>query len=99
MGFLFQGALSATRDELIAVSPARHAADVRVPVLLIHGEDDSIVPLEQSEIMRDALNRAGRNTQLIEIEDEGHIWGAWSREHRQRLLEETDRFLAQHLAR
>ncbi|MBK8545304.1 MAG: S9 family peptidase [Caulobacteraceae bacterium] len=90
---------SANRDELIAVSPARHAADVRVPVLLIHGEDDSIVPFEQSEIMRDALNSAGSNTQLIEIEDEGHIWGAWSREHRQRLLEETDRFLAQHLAR
>lgn len=90
---------SANRDELIAVSPARHAGNVRVPVLLIHGEDDGIVPFEQSERMRDALRSAGRETQLIEIEDEGHSWGAWSRENRQRLLEETDRFLAQHLAR
>jgi dipeptidyl aminopeptidase/acylaminoacyl peptidase len=88
---------SANRDELIAVSPARQVQNVRVPVLLIHGEEDSIVPLEQSERMRNALREAGRETTLVEIEDEGHYWGSWSRENRRRLLEETDRFLAQHL--
>lgn len=89
---------SADRDALIAASPARLAQNVRVPVLLIHGEDDNVVLFKQSERMRDALNAAGRPTQLIEIEDEGHFWGAWSRANRQRLLEETDRFLAQNLA-
>lgn len=89
---------SADRDALNAVSPARQVQNIRAPVLLIHGEIDGVVPVEQSERMRDALNGAGRQTQLIEIEDEGHFWGNWSRENRQRLLEETDRFLAQHLA-
>ncbi|MBC7768628.1 MAG: S9 family peptidase [Phycisphaerales bacterium] len=88
---------SEDRDALIAVSPARQAGNVRVPVLLIHGEDDTVVPLEQSELMRDALTRAGRPVELITIDDAGHSWGSWRREDRQRLLEETDRFLAQHI--
>ena len=85
------------RDALIAISPARQAANARIPILLIHGEDDTVVPYQQSELMRDALNRAGRPTQIVTIEDAGHSWGDWRREDRQRLLEETDHFLAQHL--
>lgn len=88
---------NADRDALIAVSPARQAANVRIPILLIHGEDDTVVPLEQSQIMQQALTRAGRPVQLITIDDAGHSWGSWTREDRQRLLEETDRFLAQHI--
>lgn len=87
------------RDALIATSPARQAANIRAPVLLIHGEDDTIVPIEQSELMRDALTRAGRPTQIITIEDAGHYWGEWRREDRQRMLEEIDRFLAEHISR
>ncbi|ANP46459.1 alpha/beta hydrolase family protein [Candidatus Viadribacter manganicus] len=89
---------STDRDELIAVSPARQAQNIRAPVLLIHGEDDWVVPIDQSQRMRRALVDAGRPTELIELEGEGHFWGNWSREHRQQLLETTDRFLAQHLA-
>ena len=85
------------RDELIAVSPARQASRVNIPILLIHGSEDSIVPFEQSETMRDALQEAGKQVELIRLEDEGHAWSNWSRENRQRLLEETDRFLARHL--
>jgi dipeptidyl aminopeptidase/acylaminoacyl peptidase len=88
---------STDRDALIAVSPAHQAANVRIPVLLIHGEDDTVVAPEQSEIMRRALTRAGRPVQLITIEDAGHGWSTWRREDRQRLLEETDRFLAAHI--
>lgn len=89
---------AADRAELIAVSPARQARAIRAPVLLIHGEDDWVVPIDQSQRMRRALVEAGRPTDLIEIEDEGHFWGAWSRENRQQLLEATDRFLSQNLA-
>lgn len=85
------------REALIAVSPARQAARARIPILLIHGEDDQIVPIEQSELMRQALRRAGRDAELITFEDEGHSWGDWSRENRQLLLERIDQFLTQHL--
>ena len=57
---------------LEAASPSRRAAEVACPVLLVHGVDDPIVPVIQSRRMRDALNRAGRTVELIEIEDAGH---------------------------
>jgi len=82
------------RDALLAVSPARHAENFRAPVLLIHGRRDGIVRVEQSEAMRDALRRAGKQVEYIDFEDEGHYWNAWEEPNRQRLLEEIDRFLA-----
>ena len=47
--------------------------------------------------MRDALRRAGKNVQYIDFQDEGHYWGNWEPENRQRMLEEIDRFVGQHL--
>lgn len=85
------------RDELIAVSPARHAENFQAPVLLIHGRSDYIVRVEQSETMRDALRRAGKNVQYVDFEDEGHYWGNWQPANRQRMLEEIDRFIGQHI--
>lgn len=85
------------RDELIAVSPARRADAFRAPVLLLHGRADYTVRVEQSETMRDALRRAGKPVEYIDFEDEGHYWSNWEPANRQRLLEEVDRFLGQHI--
>jgi len=57
---------------LEAASPARRAGEVSCPVLLVHGVDDPIVPAVQSRRMRDALRRAGKTVELIEVEDAGH---------------------------
>jgi len=59
-------------DKLAAVSPARLAARVRAPILLIHGKDDTTVPIEQSEIMVKALAAAGKPSQLIVISGDDH---------------------------
>lgn len=85
------------RDALAAMSPARHAENFRAPVLLLHGKDDFTVQITQSETMRDALQRAGRSVRLVEFEHEGHYFAVWRPENRQRLLEEIETFLAQHL--
>ena len=45
-------------DRLIAFSPARRAAEIKAPVLLLHGRRDGVVPVEQSELMADALTAA-----------------------------------------
>jgi dienelactone hydrolase len=88
---------NADRDALIATSPARHAGNFTAPVLLIHGRDDYIVRVEQSETMRDALRRAGKPVEYLDFPDEGHYWHNWEPENRQRLLETIDRFLDQHI--
>ena len=62
------------RDEpsLDAISPARHAAAADAPVLLIHGKDDTVVPIDQSRKMLGALRGAGKPVDLVELPGQDH---------------------------
>ena len=75
-------------------SPARIASRGTTPVLLLHGRDDTVVPLEQSRIMADAFRVAGRTHEFVLLEGEDH-WLSRA-ETRQRMLAETVRFLEAH---
>jgi dienelactone hydrolase len=55
-----------------AVSPAKHAADVRGPLMLIHGREDTTVPLEQTELMANAMRNAGKPVEVVILENETH---------------------------
>jgi dipeptidyl aminopeptidase/acylaminoacyl peptidase len=57
---------------LQAVSPAKLADRVLAPILLIHGTDDGVVPIKQSEIMVKALSKAGKAYQFVELEGSAH---------------------------
>jgi dipeptidyl aminopeptidase/acylaminoacyl peptidase len=76
---------------LHAISPTDHAENVSVPVLLMHGRDDSVVGFEQSDLMLRALQKAGRPVQLIELKNEDH-WLSKS-ETRLQMLEALSGFL------
>jgi dipeptidyl aminopeptidase/acylaminoacyl peptidase len=60
-------------------------------LLLIHGRDDTVVPIEQSRVMANAMRRAGKPVEFIELDGEDH-WLSRA-ETRQRMLTETVRFL------
>jgi len=62
------------RDMLIAHSAARNAERVTIPLLIIHGEEDETVPIEQSQIMVRAMQRAGKPTRLVELQDMDHYY-------------------------
>jgi dipeptidyl aminopeptidase/acylaminoacyl peptidase len=64
---------------------------VTIPVLLIHGRDDTVVPFEQSQLMLGALKKAGKPVQFVELKSEDH-WLSRS-ETRQQMLQETVKFL------
>jgi len=68
----FMGVTGPDDPALTEFSPISHADAVRVPVLLIHGRDDTVVPFEQSTLMFDALRRAGKKVQLVELKHEDH---------------------------
>jgi dipeptidyl aminopeptidase/acylaminoacyl peptidase len=53
-------------------SPVTLAADISAPVLLIHGESDTRVPIEQTTLMRDALRRAGRDVETVLVPGMAH---------------------------
>lgn len=80
---------------LEAISPLRRAAEWRPPVLLIHGDDDDVVPVSQSRVMERALERVGKDVRLVVLEDAGH--NGWSTAQEATVLEEMETFLARHL--
>ncbi|WP_417482543.1 alpha/beta fold hydrolase [Maricaulis sp.] len=80
---------------LRAVSPAYHGDRIHIPVLLMHGRDDSVVPIEQSRDMRDALRRNRGDLEYIEMSDTDH-WLS-SAEMRTQVLTELESFLDEHI--
>ncbi|HEY8004399.1 MAG TPA: S9 family peptidase, partial [Phenylobacterium sp.] len=68
----FMGGQKAGDASLAQISPARHVDKVTAPVLLIHGKDDTVVPLEQSRIMANALKRAGKPVDLVILDSTDH---------------------------
>ncbi|WP_292063306.1 alpha/beta hydrolase family protein [Brevundimonas sp. UBA7664] len=87
----FMGAERLNDRTLDDLSPAYLAASVDSPLLLIHGRDDTVVPIEQSRVMADALRRAGKSVEFVELPGEDH-WLSRS-ETRRQMLTETVRFL------
>ena len=69
----YMGAEDLTDPVLAAYSPAMHAADASAPILLIHGKDDTVVPLDQSTEMADALKRAGKPVELV-VQNNADHW-------------------------
>jgi dipeptidyl aminopeptidase/acylaminoacyl peptidase len=59
-------------DRLVQASPVSHAADLRVPVLLVHGRQDARVPVIHATALADAIGLAGGRCELTIYEDEGH---------------------------
>lgn len=68
----FMGADGIKDPDLAAISPARLADKVDVPVLLIHGKDDTVVRYDQSQAMADALKKAGKPVTFVTLEGEDH---------------------------
>ena len=68
----FMGVTGPDDTSLDAISPIKHLDAISVPVLLIHGKDDTVVPYEQSDLMYDALRRAKKPVNLVTLKHEDH---------------------------
>lgn len=55
-----------------AISPAKLAGRVQGPLMIIHGREDTTVPLEQGEIMANAMRAAGKPVEFVVLEHETH---------------------------
>src|SRR3989454_2375422 len=56
------------------ISPARLIKSAPIPFLLIHGDADPLVPLQQSRKMVETLKAAGGSAELIVKKGGGHPW-------------------------
>ena len=76
------------------ISPVNFAEQFSSPILIIHGEDDTVVPIDQSKIMHTALKKAGKSTRFVALKKEDH-WLSGS-DTRLKMLKEIDKFLDKH---
>ncbi len=90
----FMGTADQKDPDLLAVSPIEHVSAVNVPVLLIHGRDDTVVPYEQSDAMLSALKRAGKSVEMVTLKHEDH-WLSRG-ETRLQMLQASVAFLKAH---
>ena len=68
----FMGAETAKDPRLVEISPSEHVDRIRVPILLVHGRDDTVVRFEQSKLMDAALTKAGKPHSFVSLDGEDH---------------------------
>lgn len=77
-------------------SPALHVKKITIPLLIIAGEKDKIVPFEQAETLVDALEEHDKIFEFIEIDDAGHQV-LNNEENIELVYKRVEAFLAKHL--
>ena len=83
-GFIEQflgGPYAGNEERYAQASPLAHLTDAVCPFLIVHGDQDDVVPPNQSAALHEALTKAGGKSSLIMLEGEGHsfTFGAWDR--------------------
>jgi dipeptidyl aminopeptidase/acylaminoacyl peptidase len=92
--YRFMGVTGSSDPLLQRLSPVKHVDAINVPVLLIHGTDDSVVRPEQSTLMFDAMKHAKKDVQMVTLKNEDH-WLSHG-ETRLQMLQSSVAFLRAH---
>jgi dipeptidyl aminopeptidase/acylaminoacyl peptidase len=83
------------KAELDRFSPTMLAAQIKAPVLLVHGGKDKRAPIQQAEAMRAALLKAGRPPEWFVAPNEGH--GFYDTKNVTEFYQRLEAFLARNL--
>jgi acetyl esterase/lipase len=72
---LFLGGPLAERAELARLANPIHYVDPKDPPIFIgHGENDGMVIINQSELLHEALKKAGVITEFVRVKNAGHMY-------------------------
>lgn len=77
--------------DLKNVSPINFAGDFSIPVLMVHGKRDKVVPVKQSREMAEKLKAAGKPFRYVEQQDGDHHFS--NEVDRVQFLKELEAFL------
>jgi acetyl esterase/lipase len=86
---LIGGPVQDNKDKVAAANPITYVTPNDSPFLIMHGDKDNLVPYQQSEILRDALQKTGVPVTFKIIPGAGHGFGG----------AEIDRQVAEFLAK
>lgn len=86
--------LRAQAPDFKAVTPLSHASEFSIPVLIVHGKKDRVVPVNQSRVMAEQLREAGKDVTYIEQPEADHHFTR--SQDRLEFLKALEAFLAKH---
>jgi acetyl esterase/lipase len=72
---LVGGPIQENRDRVARANPIAYITPDAPPFLIVHGDRDDLVPLNQSEFLHAALQQAGVPSTLIVVKGAGHGFG------------------------
>jgi acetyl esterase/lipase len=90
---LIGGAIQENKEKAERANPIKYVGAGAPPFLIMHGDQDPLVPLGQSELLHEALKKAGVDSTLHVVKGAGHGFG---RDAAGKLVEE---FFDRHLKR
>ena len=76
-------------------SPINYAKDINIPMMLIHGDKDLVVSVDQSRKMLKALQKHNKSVEYIELENGNHHMSIEG--NRLKVLTSFERFLNAHI--
>ncbi len=77
-------------------SPATYASSDDPPVLTLHGDQDTLVPVTQAELLDDKMKEAGADHTLVVFKGQGHGFGG---DHQEKAMKAMWDFFDQRLKR
>jgi acetyl esterase/lipase len=85
-------------DVARAASAVAHVSKDDPPFLIVHGDDDQVVPLRQSQRLADRLKDAGVDVTLLVVKNGKHgLWGPDAEPSSQAINDRVASFFEQHL--
>lgn len=72
---LFAGPLDERGQQMRAASATTYASRTSAPLLIVHGSEDTVVPINQAELLDEALRRAGADVVYLRLNGAGHSVG------------------------
>ena len=82
-------------DIAAEISPVNFAKNFTAPVLLVHGDDDTVVPIRQSQVMESALKRADKEVEMVRLREDDHYLSY--QETRLQALSAISEFMDKHM--
>ncbi len=78
---------------IAGLDPLAHATEVKVPVMLFHGDRDRTVDIRESRAFVAKLRTAGKPVEYLEVKDMGHQLTYWTPEMAENNLLAIDHYL------
>ncbi len=69
---LIGGPLPENKEKARAASPVTYVSHNDPPFLILHGDEDPLIPYQQSELLAEALRKAGVSCVLVKVVGGGH---------------------------